>query len=97
MQDLLKNYLVEHIEDDTLCFSLTCAVCGKQWHSTPVALSDPCSPDLDIAPICEEVGAHNRMCTFCGRPVCLQCFEDVDGIFLCTQCAKELRKRIETK
>ena len=97
MQDLLKDYLVEHVEEDTVYFSLTCAICGNQWHSTPMALSALCSRDLDIAPTCEEARAHNRMCTFCGRPVCLQCFENVEGIYLCTQCAKELRMRIETK
>ncbi len=97
MQDLLKDYLVEHIEENSVCFSLTCAVCGSQWHSTPMALSALRNRDLEIATVCEEAGTHNRMCTFCGRPVCLQCFEDVEGIFLCTQCAKELRMRIETK
>ena len=97
MQDLLKDYLVEHIEEDTISFSLTCAICGNQWHSTTMARSALRSRDLDIAPICEEAGTHNRMCTFCGRPVCLRCFEDVEGIFLCTQCAMDLRSRIETK
>ena len=93
MQDLLKDYLVEHIEEDNIYFSLTCAVCGSQWHSTPMARSALSSRDLDIA----EAGTHNRMCTFCGRPVCLRCFEDVEGIFLCSQCAKDLRSRIDTK
>jgi hypothetical protein len=40
MQDLLKDYLVEHIEEEKVYFSLTCAICGNNgtaplWRRLP--------------------------------------------------------------
>lgn len=98
MQDLLKDYLVEHIEKDKMHFSLTCAVCGSLWKSSVISVSAQGSHNLDtVDSLREEAKSHNRMCTFCGRPVCLNCFEDVKGIFLCKQCGQRLRTRIDIK
>ena len=95
MQDLLKDYLVEYVGEKTKNYSLTCAVCGAVWlsESTPISRDRGCDLEAEISAV-EEAKKYNRMCTFCGRPVCLKCFEDVEGIFLCTQCGELLRQRI---
>lgn len=92
MQDLLKDHLVEHVQKEGNCFSLTCVICGKAWRSAPTIGN--CGIGTALI---EEAMRHNRMCTFCGRPVCLNCFEDVEGISLCVQCGQQLRERLETK
>ncbi len=92
MQDLLVDHLVEHPQKEGSCFSLTCAICRKVWRSTSVIGKHT---ELEIgSAIAEEAMRDNRMCTFCGRPVCLNCFEDVEGISLCVQCGQKLRERL---
>ena len=95
MQDVLKKYLVESAHGGGKCFSLTCAVCGTVWRSTAVEVCTDgddasCPKEFTV----EEAKKYNRMCTFCGRPVCLKCFKDIEGISLCTQCGQLLRKRL---
>ena len=98
MQDLLKDYLVEHIGKGERHYSLTCAVCGACWISSTTQILKDRSCDLNAQELAgEEATEYHRMCTFCARPVCLKCFEDVEGIFLCTQCGKRLRDRIDLK
>lgn len=95
MQDVLKKYLVESAHGGGKCFSLTCAVCGTVWRSTAVEVctdGDNASRTKEFA--VEEAKKYNRMCTFCGRPVCLRCFEDIEGISLCIQCGQTFRKKI---
>lgn len=90
MQDLLKDHLVEHVQGDGKSFSLTCTVCGAVWKSETADGKD------DLA-VMAEAKKYNRMCPFCGRPVCLHCFEDVEGIVLCTQCGQRLRRRMDAE
>ena len=95
MQDLLKDHLVEHVQKEGRCFSLTCTICGTAWRSTTA--TDKSSGRNIGTELTEEVLKHNRMCTFCGRPVCLNCFEDIERTSLCGQCGQRLRQRLEEK
>lgn len=88
MQGLLIDHLVERAEGEKTCFSLTCTVCGTVWKSVSL-------PDMNRKSAAAEAGKQAYMCPFCGRPVCKNCFVDVDGISLCAQCGQRLRKRIE--
>lgn len=88
MQDLLKDHLVEHVQGDVRSFSLTCTVCGAVWKSEAAE---------DGLAVVTEAKKYNRMCPFCGRPVCLNCFEDIEGISLCTQCGQRLRSRMDAE
>ena len=98
MQDLLKDYLVEHMQGDKRQFSLTCSVCGSHWKSAVFSITEDGAKGIPMKLMAvEEAGKHNRMCTFCGRPICLRCFEDVEGIFLCSHCAQDLRRRLDMK
>jgi hypothetical protein len=92
MERLLKDYLVDRTREKENCYSLICAVCGKIWTSTPRA-DQARGADKEAA--AHEAADGNSICRFCGRPVCLECLEDVEGILLCTQCADKLRQRLE--
>ena len=88
MQGLLIDHLVEHTDDEKTCFSLICTICGAVWKSNSL-------PDMDRNTAAQEAAKRIHMCPFCGRPVCADCFVDVDGISLCAQCGQRLRKRIK--
>ena len=88
MQGLLIDHLVEHRDGENTCFSLTCTICGTVWKSAAL-------PGLTRKAAAEEVAKQIHMCPFCGRPVCENCFANVDGITLCNQCGQRLRERIE--
>lgn len=87
MQGLLIDHLVEHTDGEGTWFSMTCTICGAVWMSRSL-------PGMNREKALQEVSEHNRMCPFCGRPVCDNCFVDVNGINLCAQCAQRLRERI---
>lgn len=96
MERLLKDYLVEHSDDKGTCYLMTCTVCGSVWQSEWMqGEDDPAGVSRESA--AREAAEHNCVCPFCGRPVCGRCFEDVEGISLCVQCANKLRERLETQ
>lgn len=88
MQGLLIDHLVEHRDGEKINFSLTCTICGTVWKSAAL-------PGLTRKAAAEEAAKQIHMCPFCGRPVCENCFANVDGITLCAQCGQRLRERIE--
>ena len=90
MQDLLKDHFVERGQGETRSLSLTCSVCGAVWSSKlPMG--------ADIEKSIAEAMKHNKMCPFCGRPVCLNCFENLEDLSLCVQCGQKLREKLEQK
>lgn len=90
MQDLLKDHFVERVQSEARSLSLTCSVCGAVWSSNL-----PIGTDIESA--VAEAMDHNKMCPFCGRPVCLNCLETVEDLSLCVQCDQKLRKKLEQK
>jgi len=92
MERLLKDYLVDRTQEKEKGYSLICAVCGKSWTST--VREDQARVD-DKEAAAHEAARSNSICRFCGRPVCSDCFEDVEGIVLCMQCGDKLRRRLE--
>lgn len=96
MERLLKDYLVRHTDDGGVSYTATCMVCGRIWKSAAVKNSGLSEEEArDNA--AKDVSGVFRVCGFCGRPVCGDCFEDVDGILLCVQCGSDLRRRLEEK
>ncbi len=92
MQDLLKDHFVERVSDGKRNLSLTCSVCGAVW-SNKQPLNGNTDLEIRKNAVREAMELH-RMCTFCARPVCLNCFENVEDISLCVQCGKQLRERV---
>ena len=88
MQGLLIDHLVEHKDPNGVYFTLTCTICGEIWKSDA-------RPDMTRTAAAEEAAKQIRMCPFCGRPVCGNCFTNVEGITLCSQCGQRLQERIE--
>lgn len=88
MQGLLKDHLVICADSRDTCYCLTCSICGAVWKMTA-------HPGMDRISAAQEAAKQAHMCPFCGRPVCNNCFDDVEGITLCAQCARKLRERIE--
>ena len=97
MQGLLKDYLVEHGSDNKLCFSLTCSACGTVWKSTPVPGGGKEVRISARQAAAEEAECRNQMCSFCARPVCKNCYVNVEGISMCKQCAQRLRERVDAE
>jgi hypothetical protein len=98
MQDLLKDHLVENTDGEMLFFTLTCAVCGKVWKSTPIPNQGDRESRLAARKhAVAEAAQRSHMCPFCGQPVCEACFVNVEGITLCVKCARRLQERIDEK
>lgn len=96
MDRLLKDYLVEHTDETGTRLSLTCTLCGKTW-------MDRCRR-LDKSGIyaaresaAKEAGKYSRICSFCGRVVCEDCYVNAEGIRLCVQCSSRLRAKLDGK
>lgn len=87
MERFLKDYLVSDKREKESQYSLICAVCGNVWSTV--------TEERDKEAVAYEAAKYNSICRFCGRPVCADCFEDVEGITLCVQCGVDLRKRLE--
>lgn len=88
MQRLLKDHLVEHQDGETVFFTRTCTVCGGIWRSSA-------HREMNRELAAAEASGTTHMCHFCGRPVCGNCFTDVEGIALCVSCAARLRERMD--
>lgn len=85
MDRLLKDYLVEHRDENGKCYSLTCTVCGSTWMSSEISREDAV----------KQAGVHCSVCRFCGRVACGKCFTDVESIHLCVLCAAKLKARLD--
>lgn len=96
MERLLKDYLVKHSDEKGTCYLMTCTVCGRVWRSG-ISQAEDDAPANVRERAAKEAAERNCVCPFCGRPVCQSCFEEVEGISLCVQCANKLRKRLESQ
>lgn len=96
MQSLLKDHLVKRVDGGQIFFSLTCIACGSEWRFEPVSSQGWKQIRFDARrSAAEEASKWGCICPFCGRAVCLDCFEDVEGIRLCAGCAQRLRERVD--
>lgn len=87
MEKLLNDYLVEQQTETGSRYSLTCMLCGRVWKSR----------EMSREAAAREAGGKSHICHFCGRAVCKQCLDDVEGIQLCVRCAAKLRAKLDIK
>lgn len=87
MEKLLNDYLVEQQTETGNRYSLTCTLCGRVWKSR----------EMSREAAAREAGGKSHICHFCGRAVCKQCLDDVEGIQLCVRCAAKLRAKLDIK
>lgn len=92
MEKLLKNYLVEHADENGMRFSVTCMVCGASRMSSLQTEQEPAAAREAAA---QELSGSCRLCPYCMRPVCSSCFAEIEGISLCVQCGGKLRRKLE--
>lgn len=96
MERLLKDYLVECTDEKGMYYSLTCTVCGGTWMSRKRDVNQK-EMDRGREEAAKEAAEHNHVCHFCGRPVCKECYVEMESINLCLQCGNKLKDKLKSR
>ncbi len=94
MEERMKDHLIDRSDANNYRFVLICSACDGAWTGSAL---DRTAMDWVTAQekTMEEARKYHRMCSFCIKPVCNSCFEDVGVIRLCTRCAAKLKAKLE--
>ena len=95
MDNILKERLVNRSGKKNFHFTLTCAVCGAVWQSTPIPVEG--NRDHFQSAYIEaqqaayrEAEAHFVTCRLCGDPACERCHVNLGEMTVCSNCAKRM-------
>jgi len=89
VESILKERLVNRSDKEHFKFTLTCAVCGKVWQSTPFSCSDGTYVQARQAAY-REATEQFGVCRLCGDPVCEDCRVTMGEMTVCGTCAKKM-------
>ena len=89
MNNILKERLVNRSDKDSFRFTLTCAVCGGVWQSTPLSFSGYTYAQAQQAAYMEAVERF-AACKLCGDPACENCYITIGEMTVCGTCAKKM-------
>ena len=91
MKELLVNYMIDCSDRQCEQYALICSVCGKEWRSTPTAVSEICSSEEQKKRSAAEATGMMDVCLLCGAVACSDCMVSVGNLLMCRNCADRMK------
>ena len=91
MKELLVNYMIDRSDQQFEQYALICSVCGKEWRSTPMAVSKICSSEEQKKRSAAEAAGLIDVCPLCGDVVCSDCMVSMGNLLMCRNCAGRMK------
>lgn len=90
VKEIVLDHLIDRSDQQSVCYTLICQSCGKEWVSSSQSVKDTQLPDNQKTCAAAEAEQHFDVCPLCGSLVCNSCMKSVGDMKMCRNCASRM-------